>query len=137
MKATTRPARRMSAARHAALTVRIEAQRQAREAAWQARQDANEQAAHPTPDFTAVPRLTLLPGGLHWSAQVPVPAIGSQVQVRDAEGRPQPAQVRAYGHADGFLAVVVERQQPTGRAARRRVSPRSNFVFGSQLAQAA
>lgn len=49
------------------------------------------------------------------------------------EGHPEPAQVKAYCHAAGFLGLVVEVQQ-MGKRARRQPSLRAGCVFGSQLA---
>ena len=54
--AAFRPARRIPAARLARLRAANAAQRQAREDAWQARQDAAEQLTNPVPEFEAAPR---------------------------------------------------------------------------------
>jgi hypothetical protein len=134
MKATTRPARRMSAARHAALTAKLEAQHQARELAWQARQDAAQQLVAPTPEWKPAPRLTMLPGGLHWSAQQPVPAIGATVAIAH-DGHAEPVKVAAYCHVAGFLALVIEPQKP--KRTSRKPRPNANYVFAHQLAKAA
>lgn len=129
---TTRPARRIPAARLARMRATAATIAEARELAYQARQDAAEQLLHPTPEFTAAPRLTMLPGGLHWSSQGQVPPVGATVAV-SREGHTEPAQVKGYCHAAGFLGLVVEAQQPAKRA-RRQLSPRAGCVFGSQLA---
>ncbi len=81
---TTRPARRIPAARLAHLRAANAARLQAREEAFQSRQDALMQLANPMPEFAPAPRLTLLPGGLHWSNPAPVPAIGTTVTVNRA-----------------------------------------------------
>ncbi len=132
MKATTtRPARRIPAARLARVRATAAAKAEARELAFQARQDAAEQLLNPTPEFAPVTRLTLLPGGLHWSAKGQVPAIGATVQV---QGRGQ-AQVKDYCHAAGFLGLVVEPQEPASKPSRRKaLAARANCVFGYQLA---
>lgn len=136
MKATTtRPARRIPAARLERMRAIAAATAIARELAYQARQDAAEQLLAPTPEFEAAPRLTMLPGGLHWSGQGQVPQVGATVTV-SREGHSGPAQVKAYCHAAGFLGLVVEMQQPVKRASRK-PSPRAGCVFGSQLAQVA
>lgn len=125
---TTRPARRIPAARLARVRAAAAAKAEARELAFQARQDAAEQLLNPTPEFAPTTRLTLLPGGLHWSAQGQVPAIGATVQVKD-HGQ---AQVKGYCHAAGFLGLVVE---PAGKPSRRKAqTSRAGCVFGSQLA---
>lgn len=134
--ATFRPARRIPAARLARLRIANATRQQAREDAFQARQDALAQLAHPTPEFEAAPRLTMLPGGLHWSNQAPVPAIGATVTVNRA-GHAEQAEVKGYCHAAGFLGLVTE-ATPHGRSAsRKKRSPRAGCVFGSQLAVAA
>jgi hypothetical protein len=134
---TFRPARRMSAAAHAALTLKVEAARATREAQRQARQDAAEQLTNPVPEFEAAPRLTMLPGGLHWSAQQPVPAVGATVTV-NRDGHPERAEVKGYTHAAGFLGLVTETtHHAKGASRRKRSSPRAGVVFGSQLALAA
>lgn len=138
MKATktTRPARRIPAARLARLRATATAKKEATAAAWevaaQAREDARQQLLAPTPEFEAAPRLTMLPGGLHWSGQGQVPPVGATVTV-SREGHTAPAQVKAYCHAAGFLGLVVEAQQPVKRT-RRQAGPRAGCVFGSQLA---
>lgn len=134
MKATTRPARCIPAARLERLRATAAA-KQAATAAVQAREDARQQLLAPLPEFEAVPRLTLLPGGLHWSGQGQVPPVGAIVTV-SREGRAESAQVQAYCHAAGFLGLVVEAQQPVKRA-RPRLSPRARCVFAHQLAEAA
>lgn len=129
---TTRPARRIPAARLARVRAAAEAKAAAREQAWQ---DAQAQRENPTPEFTAVPRLTLLPGGLHWSAQGKQPAIGATVQVQD-KGE---VQVKGYCHAAGFLGLVVEPKAPTMKVSHRsqKAQPaRARCVFGSQLVPA-
>ena len=134
---TTRPARRIPAARLARLRAANAAKRQAREDAWQARQDAAEQLTNPVPEFEAAPRLTMLPGGLHWSAQQPVPAVGATVTV-NRDGHPEQAEVKGYTHAAGFLGLVTEStHHAKGASRRKRSSPRAGVVFGSQLALAA
>lgn len=134
---TFRPARRMSAAAHAALTLKVEAARATREAQRQARQDAAAQLTNPVPEFEAAPRLTMLPGGLHWSAQQPVPAVGATVAVQEpGTTLVHFRQVKGYTHAAGFLGLVTE--TPQGKTtSRRKPSPRAGVVFGSQLALAA
>lgn len=125
---TLRPARRIPAARLARLRAAAAAQAQAH-------QDAAQRLLAPTPEFAAVPRLTALPGGLHWSGVGQVPAVGATVTV-ERQGQAEPATVAAYCHAAGFLGLVVEPQQPAKRRGRP-VGPRANCVFGSQVAQAA
>ncbi len=125
---TLRPARRIPAARLARLRV-------AAAAKAEARQDAELQLLAPTPEFAAVPRLTALPGGLHWSGPGQVPAVSATVRV-NRHGQPEPATVVAYCHAAGFLGLVVEPQPPVKRRSQPR-SPRANCVFGSQVALAA
>ncbi|MDO7854591.1 hypothetical protein [Hymenobacter convexus] len=133
----TRPARRIPAARLVRLRAANAAQRQAREDAWQANQDAAEQLTNPVPEFAAAPRLTMLPGGLHWSAQQPVPAVGTTVTV-NRDGQQERAEVKGYTHAAGFLGLVTETTHHAKTASRRkRISPRAGVVFGSQLALAA
>ena len=139
MKTTsaTRPARRIPAARLARLRAANAAKRQAHEDAWQARQDAAAQLTNPVPEFEAAPRLTMLPGGLHWSAQQPVPAVGATVTV-NRDGHPERAEVKGYTHAAGFLGLIIETTHHAKTASRRkRSSPRAGVVFGSQLALAA
>ncbi len=135
---TYRPAKRIPAARLERLRASNAAKRQAREAAWQARQDAAAQLTNPVPEFEPAPRLTLLPGGLHWSNQAPVPAVGATVTV-NRDGHPEQAQVKGYCHAAGFLGLVTEitthHAKPASRS--KRSSPRAGVVFGSQLALAA
>ncbi|HEX8328124.1 MAG TPA: hypothetical protein VF629_11330 [Hymenobacter sp.] len=134
---TFRPARRIPAARLERLRASNKAKHQAREEAWQARQDAAEQVTNPVPEFEAAPRLTMLPGGLHWSAQQPVPAVGATVTV-NRDGHPERAEVKGYTHAAGFLGLVTETTHHAKSASRRkRSSPRAGVVFGSQLALAA
>ena len=125
---TLRPARRIPATRLARL-------RAAAAARAEARQDAAQQLLAPTPEFAAVPLLTALPGGLHWSGPGQVPAVGATVCV-NRHGQSEPATVAAYCHAAGFLGLVVEPQSPVKRRARL-VSLRANCVFGSQVALAA
>lgn len=131
-----RPARRIPAARLERLKASNAAKRQAREDAWQARQDAAAQLANPVPEFEPAPRLTLLPGGLHWSNQAPVPAIGATVTV-NRDGHAELAEVKGYCHAAGFLGLVTEATHPAKTARRKKASPRAGVVFGSQLALAA
>lgn len=128
----TRPARRIPAARFQRLQAAAAALAAEREAAWQARQDELAQLVSPTPEFTEAPRLTMLPGGLHWSAAQQVPAVGATVQVQQVG----PAQVTGYCHAAGFLGLVVEPARGTSRP-RRAQAARARCVFGSQLALAA
>lgn len=130
---TTRPARRIPAPRLERMRAAAAAKAEAREQAWQARQDAQAQQQHPTPEYTEVLRLTMLPGGLHWSAQQQVPAVGATVQVQQL-GQ---AQVKGYCHAAGFLGLVIEPQAPVKLARRPARSARANCVFGYQLSQAA
>ena len=132
-----RPARRIPTARLAVIRAASAAKAEAREDAWQASQDAAEQLMHPTPEFEAAPRLTMLPGGLHWSNQAPVPAIGATVTV-NRSGYQERAEVKGYTHAAGFLGLVTETTHHAKGASRRKhTSPRAGVVFGSQLALAA
>lgn len=134
---TFRPARRIPAARLERLRANNAAKAQAREDAWQARQDAAEQLTNPVPEFDTAPRLTMLPGDLHWSAQQPVPAVGATVTVNRA-GHQERAEVKGYTHAAGFLGLVTETTHHAKTASRRkRSTPRAGVVFGSQLALAA
>ncbi|MFD2719899.1 hypothetical protein ACFST9_14315 [Hymenobacter monticola] len=134
---TFRPARRIPAARLAVIRAASAAKAQAREEAWQARQDALEQLTNPTPEFEPAPRLTMLPGGLHWSNQAPVPAIGATVTV-NRDGHQERAEVKGYTHAAGFLGLVTETTHHAKTASRRkRITPRAGVVFGSQLTLAA
>lgn len=133
--ATTRPARCIPAARLERLRATAAAKKEAAAAAAQAREDARQQLLAPLPEFEAAPRLTMLPGGLHWSGQGQVPQVGATVTVR-REGHTGPAQVQAYCHAAGFLGLVVEAQQPARRA-RATPGPRARCVFAHQLAEAA
>jgi len=126
---TTRPARRIPAARLARL-------RADNAAKHQARQDAAAQLTNPTPEFTPAPRLTMLPGGLHWSNQAPVPAIGATVTV-NRNGNAERAEVKGYCHAAGFLGLVTETTHHAKTGRRKARSPRAGCVFGSQLALAA
>lgn len=139
MKATTttRPARRIPAARLERMRAAAAAQQQATAAAFQAREDARQQLLAPMPEFEAAPRLTMLPGGLHWSNQAPVPAIGATVTV-NRDGHAERAEVKGYCHAAGFLGLVTETtHHAKGASRRKRTSPRAGVVFGSQLALAA
>ena len=77
----------------------------------------------------------MLPGGLHWSAQRPVPAVGTQVDVYQS-GRRDVVKVLEYCHAAGFLGLVPEPYHP-GSSRSRKMHPRARCVFGSQLVQAA
>ena len=134
---TFRPAKRIPAARLERLRASNTAKRLAHEDAWQARQDAATQLTNPVPEFEAAPRLTMLPGGLHWSAQQPVPAVGATVTV-NRNGHPERAEVKGYTHAAGFLGLVTETTHHAKGASRRKPSsPRAGVVFGSQLALAA
>jgi Tfp pilus assembly protein PilX len=134
---TFRPARRIPAARLALIRAASAAKAEAREAAWQASQDALEQLSNPTPEFEAAPRLTMLPGGLHWSNQAPVPAIGATVTV-NRDGHKERAEVKGYTHAAGFLGLITETtHHAKGTSRRKRSSLRAGVVFGSQLALAA
>ena len=128
---TTRPARRIPAARLVIVRAAHVAKKAAQE---QAREDKAQQVLNPTPAFTPAPRLTALPGGLYWAGKQPVPAIGPTVQRRDEH--PGAVKVLAYCHADGFLGLVTEPAQPAKRAGRK-VHPRAHCVFSHQLAQAA
>lgn len=130
-----RPARRIPAARLTSIRAAAVAQAEVRELAYQAREDARQQLLAPTPEFMAVPRLTLLPGGLHWNGKGQEPQVGAMVLV-SREGHTEPAQVKGYCHAAGFIGLVVEPQQPVKRA-KVKAGPRAGCVFGSQLAQAA
>jgi hypothetical protein len=130
-----RLAKRMSAAAHAALTLKVEAARATREAQRQARQDAAEQLTNPVPEFEAAPRLTMLPGGLHWSAQQPVPAVGKLISAQQG-GKVETVKVLGYCHAAGFIGLVTQPYHP-GSIRAHRMHPRAHCVFGSQLVQAA
>lgn len=131
MKSTVarRPARRIPAARLERLRATVAAQKQARE-------DALAQLISPTPEFEPAPRLTMLPGGLHWSNQVPVPPVGATVTVT-RDGHTEQAEVKGYCHAAGFLGLVTEAPAQAKDTSRKKRSPRAGFVFGSQLAPAA
>ena len=131
---TTRPARRIPAARLARVRAAAAAKAEARELAYQARQDAAQQLVAPTPEWKPAPRLTLLPGGLHWSAQQPVPAIGATVAVAH-DGHAEPVKVTAYCHVAGFLGLITEPQKPPRPS--RKARPNANYVFAHQLANAA
>ncbi len=134
---TFRPARRIPADKLAKLRAAHAAKKAAKAAEAQAREDAAQQLVAPTPEFAPAPRLTALPGGLHWSAPVAVPAIGATVTVQYS-GHPAVVKVTAYCHAAGFLGLVTEPQQPEPpKRAARKAHPRAHCVFGSQLAQAA
>ena len=128
---TTRPARRIPAARLVIVRAAHAAKKAAQE---QAREDKAQQLLAPTPAFTPAPRLTALPGGLYWSGKQPVPAIGATVLRCDEH--PGAVKVLAYCHADGFLGLVTEPEQPAKRTGRK-VHPRAYCVFSHQLAQAA
>ena len=123
---TTRPARRIPADRLAQLRVLAAAKAQARE-------DAYQQLLAPVAEFAAAPRLTMLPGGLHWSNQAPVPAVGATVTV-NRDGHTERAEVMGYCHAAGFLGLVTETTHHAKSASRKPRSIRANCVFGSQLA---
>lgn len=125
-----RPARRIPAAR-------LERMRAANAAKKQAREDAYQQLVNPTPEFEPAPRLTALPGGLHWSNQAaPVPAIGATVTVNRA-GHSERAKVAAYCHAAGFLGLVTETTHRPKGSSRKPRPARAQCVFSHQLAQAA
>ena len=127
---TTRPARRIPADRLAIMRAKSAADAQARE-------DAYQQRINPTPEFSPAPRLTMLPGGLHWSNTVPVPQVGDTVTV-SRHGRAERAEVQGYCHAAGFLALVtVTTHHAKGASRNKPASPRAGVVFGSQLALAA
>ncbi|MBG8556046.1 hypothetical protein [Hymenobacter guriensis] len=128
-KRTYRPARRIPADRLAHMRAVAAAKAQARE-------DAYQQRIAPVEEFAAAPRLTMLPGGLHWSSQAPVPAIGATVAVSRA-GHIEQAEVKGYCHAAGFLGLVTETTRHTKTGRRNPLSARANCVFGSQLAIAA
>lgn len=130
-----RPARRIPATRLVAMRAAHATKKAQQAAQEQAREDAAQQLLTPTPEFAPAPRLTALPGGLHWSAPQEVPAIGATVTVSH-DGHPEPVRVLAYCHAAGFLGLVTEPQQPAKRTGRK-PHPRAHCVFGSQLAQAA
>lgn len=127
-----RPARRIPADR----LVIVRAAHAAKKAAQaQAREDKAQQRINPTPEYATAPRLTALPGGLHWSAQQPVPAVGATV-TKSQGGHQEPVKVLGYCHAAGFLGLVTEPYHPSSSKARK-MHPRAHCVFGSQLAQAA
>ena len=134
---TYRPARRIPAVRLAKLRAANAAKVQARELAYQARQDAAQQLVAPTPEWTPAPRLTMLPGGLYWPAQQPVPTIGATVAI-EHDGRAEPVRVTAYCHAAGFIGLITEPQKPQKPQRRsRQLHPNANCVFSHQLAKAA
>ncbi|GAC1382343.1 MAG: hypothetical protein NVS3B25_34860 [Hymenobacter sp.] len=123
-----RPARRIPADRLAVMRAKSAA-------ATQAREDVYQQSLAPVEEFASAPRLTMLPGGLHWSAQRPVPAVGTQVEVV-LSGRRDVVKVMGYCHAAGFLGLVTEPYHP-GSIRARKLHPRARCVFGTQLVQAA
>ncbi|WP_400194276.1 hypothetical protein [Hymenobacter sp. B81] len=123
-----RPARRIPAARLERLQASNAVKRQAR-------QDAAARLVNPVPEFEPAPRLTLLPGGLHWFNQAPVPAVGDTVTVY-REGHPEQAEVKGYCHVSGFLGLVTETTRPAKPSRRKQPGPRAGVVFGSQLALA-
>ncbi|SHJ78975.1 hypothetical protein SAMN02745146_0165 [Hymenobacter daecheongensis DSM 21074] len=133
MKSTNlyRPARRIPAARLAKMRATHAAKKAATE---QARQEA-AQLRLATPEFTAVPSLKALPGGLHWSAQQPVPPVGVYVSANQG-GKVETVKVLGYCHAAGFIGLVTQPFHPGSRRAHK-MHPRAHCVFGSQLAQAA
>ncbi len=128
-KRTFRPARRIPADRLAHMRAVAAAKAQARE-------DAYQQRIAPVEEFAAALRLTMLPGGLHWSSQAPVPAIGATVTV-NRDGHTERAEVKGYCHAAGFLGLVTETTHHPRTASRKPRSARANCVFGSQLDLAA
>ena len=130
----TRPARRIPAARLARIRAAAAAKAEARELAYQARQDAAQQLVAPTAEWQPAQRLTMLPGGLHWSAQQPVPAIGATVAI-EHDGHAEPVKVAAYCHVAGFLGLIIEPQKPQRPI--RKARPHANYVFAYQLAKAA
>ncbi|SMB80985.1 hypothetical protein SAMN00120144_3632 [Hymenobacter roseosalivarius DSM 11622] len=138
MKSTNlyRPARRIPAARLERLRASNAAKQEAREAAYQAAEEARQQQLTPAAEWEPAPSLKALPGGLHWSNQAPVPAIGTTVTI-NRDGHPERAKVAAYCHAAGFLGLVTETTHHAKTASRKKRSPRANCVFGSQLALAA
>lgn len=136
-----RPANRIPAARLAILRAKAAAKVQVQALAdAQAQQEADDrlwEVIDPLAEFVGVPRLTMLPGGLHWSNQAPVPAIGATVTVI-RNGHQERAEVRGYIHAAGFLGLVTETTHHAKGASRKLgASLRAGVVFGSQLALAA
>lgn len=132
---TTRPARRIPAARLERMRAKAAAAAQAREEAYQARQDALAQLVNPTPEFEKVTRLTMLPGGLHWSAQRPVPAVDTRVEVIQG-GKHDLVKVLGYCHAGGFIGLVTEPYHPGSKRAHK-MHPRAKCVFAHQLVKKA
>jgi hypothetical protein len=100
----------------------------------QAKRDAAEQLANPTPMWQPAVRLTALPGGLHWSGQGQVPGLGQSVAV-ERNGHVVSAHVAGYFHAEGFLGIVADYDAKV--PAKVKQLPRAQFVFGRQIAQAA
>ncbi|TDN39878.1 hypothetical protein E4631_23460 [Hymenobacter sp. UV11] len=129
--ATTRPARRIPAARLERMRAKAAAAAEAREAAFQAHQDALAQLVSPTPEFEKVARLTMLPGGLHWSAERPVPAVDTRVEVVQG-GKQDLVKVLGYCHAGGFIGLVTEPYHPGSKRAHK-MHPRAKCVFSHQL----
>ncbi|TYZ12666.1 hypothetical protein FY528_05085 [Hymenobacter lutimineralis] len=129
MKSTNlyRPAKRIPADRLAKMRAASAAKKAAAELAHQQRQA--------TPEFAPVPSLKALPGGLHWSAQQPVPAVGKLVSASQG-GKVETVKVLGYCHAAGFIGLVTQPFHPGSRRAHK-MHPRAHCVFGSQLAQAA
>lgn len=125
-----RPARRIPAAR-------LERMRAASAAKKQAREDAYQQRINPTPEFEAAPRLSALPGGLHWSNKAAaVPAIGATITV-NRDGHTERAKVAAYCHAAGFLGLITETTHHPKGSSRKARTARAKCVFSHQLAHAA
>lgn len=129
MKTTNlyRPAKRIPAARLAKMRATSAAKKAADEQAHQQRQA--------TPEFAPVPSLKALPGGLHWSAQHPVPAVGKLISANQG-GKVETVKVLGYTHAAGFIGLVTQPYHPGSRRAHK-MHPRAHIVFGSQLARAA
>lgn len=129
MKSTNlyRPAKRIPTARLAKM--------RATHAAKKAGVEHARQQRLTTPEFIAVPSLKALPGGLHWSAQQPVPQVGVYVSANQG-GKVETVKVMGYCHAAGFIGLVTQPFHPGSRRAHK-MHPRAHVVFGSQLAQAA
>lgn len=133
MKSTNlyRPAKRIPAAR----LVIVRAVHAAKKAAQEQAREAAAQQREATPEFAPVQTLKALPGGLHWSAQRPVPAVGVLVSANQG-GKVETVKVLGYCHAEGFLGLVTQPYHPGSRRAHK-MHPRAHCVFGSQLVQAA
>ena len=111
-----RPARRMSAEKHARLRT-----------ANQLRRDKAAQRTAPTPMWAEALRLSALPGGLYWSGEGQVPEVGKALMVSRPGGLSGKATVKGYFHAEGFLGIVADFEKVP---AKFQQSPRAQYVFG-------